>query len=100
MLLFAQTYANFSPPRVAVGYGGVAPIAGEKCRGLSVILAGEALIGVIYNSLCGAIFYAKISRTEAIANVSFSSAACLQYERGTTDTDKRETTTVRFLSLP
>jgi hypothetical protein len=43
------------------------------------ILATEAFIGVLYIGFCGAIFYSKIARGLATAEVTFSSAICLQY---------------------
>lgn len=80
---FQVSWCTFS----TVGFGSVAPLAGVPCRGLNLVLAGEAFIGVIYSGFCGAIFYAKISRSESIANVSFSSVASLQYKGAAPETD-------------
>ena len=78
---FQISWCTFS----TVGFGGVAPLPAEPCRGLNLILALEAFIGVMYSSFCGAIFFAKVSRNESIANVSFSSAVCLQYKGNVTE---------------
>lgn len=90
---FQVSWCTFS----TVGYGGVAPEAGEPCRGLNVILAGEAFIGVIYSSFCGSVIYARISRHKSIANVTFGSAVCLQYGRD--GTEEKDAALVSYSNL-
>lgn len=49
------------------------------------MLAIEAFLGILFTSVCGAIFYSKIVRLHTQAHVTFSSAICLHYGNGVTD---------------
>jgi hypothetical protein len=49
------------------------------------MLAVEAFIGILFSSICGAVFFAKIVRLHTQAHVTFSSCACLQFGDGVTD---------------
>lgn len=91
------------PTSSTVGYGTVSVPAEEDCRSLRYILAIEAFLGILFASLCGAVFFSKIVRLTTQAHVTFSSAICLQYGAGVTDAKIRvgsfhddETSTTNF----
>ena len=67
------------------GYGIVAVPADQACQGVRYFLAIEAFIGILFTSICTAIFYSKIVRLHAQAHVTFSSSICLQYGDGVTE---------------
>jgi len=69
-----------------VGFGVVAVPSTSGCQAVRYMLAVEAFIGVLFIGYTGALLMAKISRQNATARVVFSSAVCLQYGAGLTDT--------------
>lgn len=69
---------------VIYSYGTVSPPASDGCAGLRWFLALEAFFGVMYSGFCGAVFYSKVSRLNARASLTFSSAVCLQFGGGIT----------------
>jgi hypothetical protein len=53
--------------------------ADEVCQGVRYTLAIDAFLGILFTSVCGAIFYSKIVRLHTQAHVTFNSAICLHY---------------------
>lgn len=81
VIVFELSWTTFA----TVGYGDVAVPADEECQGVRYMLAIEAFLGILFTSVCGAIFYSKIVRLHTQAHVTFSSAICLHYGSGITD---------------
>lgn len=68
-----------------VGFGTVSPPAYNGCMGIRFLCAIEAFVGVLYAGFCGAILFAKVMMLHAQAHVTFSSAICLQFGEGVSD---------------
>jgi hypothetical protein len=72
-----------------VGYGVISIPSDEDCRGIRYVLFSEAFMGMLFSGFCTAIFSSKISRLNTKAQVTFSSALCLQYQQGVTHPQQR-----------
>ena len=78
-------YSRFHFDSTSKGYGTVAVPADEECQAIRYLLAVEAFLGIIFTSVCGAIFYSKIGRLHTQAHVTFSSCICLHYGKAVMD---------------
>ena len=54
----------------------------HKCTGMTIVVTLEAFVGVLYAAFCGAVVYAKVSRTQSVAQVVFSSPIVIRYGTG------------------
>jgi hypothetical protein len=54
---------------------------------MSIICATEGFVGVLFASICSAIFFAKVSRIQNFAQVDFSEIICVRYGFGVKDDD-------------
>lgn len=54
----------------------------NECMLISMVTAFEAFVGVLYSSLCAALMFAKISRVQSFAQVTFSDPIVIRYGTG------------------
>jgi len=85
---FALSWTTFS----TVGYGLVYPGTTATmenstfltCTGMSIITTMEAFFGILFSGFWGAIWFAKVTRVQSFAQVSFSEAVVVKYGTGVT----------------
>lgn len=71
-----------------VGYGAIyaaIPTTPGHCVGMSIVCATEGFVGVLFASMCSAVFFAKVSRIQSFAQVDFSDVICVRYGYGVKD---------------
>ena len=54
---------------------------------MTMVCATEAFVGVLFASMCTAIFFAKVGRIQSFAQVDFSDVICVRYGFGVKDDD-------------
>jgi hypothetical protein len=69
----------------SVGYGVVSLETDTGCQAIRYFLAFESFFGAMNSGLCGAVFFASISRLLARANVTFAGSICLQFDKGVSE---------------
>jgi len=80
---FTLSWTTFS----TVGYGVVSTSTGtehsdqRECALISIICTLESFLGLIYAATASAILFAKITRIQNHAQVTFSDAICIEYGR-------------------
>lgn len=77
-ILFELSWQTFS----SVGYGVIGVETDTGCQALRYFLAFESFFGAVNSGLCGAVFFANISRLLARAYVTFAGSICLQFGKG------------------
>ncbi|KAL7565771.1 hypothetical protein ACA910_010209 [Epithemia clementina (nom. ined.)] len=81
---FVLSWTTFS----TVGYGVISSgtSANEpdirNCTGITIVATLEAFVGILYAAFCSAIIFAKLSRTQSIAQVVFSTPLVIRYGSG------------------
>ena len=60
-----------------------------------MICATEGFVGVLFASLCSAIFVAKVSRLQNFAQVDFTDVVCIRYGSGVQDETETHNTGLR-----
>jgi hypothetical protein len=79
-----------------VGYGLVySGISADKpdvleCTGITIIVALEAFIGVLFGSFCSAVVFGKISRIQSFAQVAFSDPIVIRFGTGVSVESSRD----------
>ncbi|OEU06882.1 hypothetical protein FRACYDRAFT_213539 [Fragilariopsis cylindrus CCMP1102] len=87
---FALSWTTFT----TVGYGSIHPgtsitigpsyNVAKECTGIMIVTAMEAFVGILFSATFGAIFFAKVTRVSAFAQISFSDAIIVKYSTGLT----------------
>ena len=54
----------------------------RKCTGMTIVVTLEAFVGVLYAAFCGAVVFAKVTRTQSVAQVAFSTPIVIRYGSG------------------
>jgi hypothetical protein len=55
---------------------------------MTIVCATEGFVGVLFASMCSAVFFAKVSRIQSFAQVDFSDVVCIRYGIGIKDDDE------------
>jgi hypothetical protein len=75
------------------GYGiiylGLSPEVTDirRCTGITIIVALEAFVGMLFASFCCAILFIKVSRVQSIAQVAFSKPIVVRFGNGVNNHD-------------
>jgi hypothetical protein len=87
-------FPHLSCYKSTVGYGSASPAAGfqnnnpSDCAFVTTICALNALTGILFAGLCGAILFSKVLRVQSHAQVVFSDPIVVRYGKGACDEDE------------
>jgi len=81
---WALSWTTFSTVGYGLIYSGISADEPEikKCTGITIIMAVESFVGVLFASFLGAIIFAKVARSQSYAQVMFSDPILIRFGTG------------------
>ena len=81
---YELSWTTFSTVGYGLVFSGISATEPDvhKCTGITILVTFEAFVGVLFASMCGAILFAKVSRTQSYAQVIYSDPIAIRYGSG------------------